>query len=1676
MWYTCRAMKKIICVWLLAAGIAAAAKDAETAVKGVVGEDAKFALSLKQKPGGKARLVRFAEADDVARKCLPNGDEEFLFTYRDPAAPVRAARVTLRRDADGAVRHKLSCEMNQGWFLERTMFPMIEMPCEEAANLVLGSNKGGVSHDPSNWPVGLWLGCESPGSCCASFAAAWNDEAGRYFGIEDAKGYMKSFGFDRTKKGVRFMLQELVWTEGTYTQDYWVVTRRVAKGAEPLRWYDFADIYKEWDRQQTWSRTPFLARTDIPAWMKDAPAFTRFSRQWLGRPDAIRKFVDWWKRDIGDKPVVAALWGWEKVGTWWGPDYFPCHPSDEVFTATMKELRGRGFHPFAWPSGYNWSKVIGDKGDGTYEWDGREKFIKPVESHLVVNVDGSLCHVPAFWLRNGALTTLCGGDPWTHDWWNNLTKDLARRHCDIVQVDQVVGGKIRTCWSPKHGHPIGTGLWMWQTFRRQMEEMHAAIKSVEPDGLIGVEEPNMMYNDLVGIQDYRDLESSADEFAGVYAYLYHGYVPMFQSNPFRDEFFSLAFAAVEGQMPFYKPDFAELELSRPALQNGGFENLVDSVRGPAGWDRLIPNRMLQGVNAGKPLWNFSGCNNMGWLGYAATLEYGDNHGGDVSLRFDVPVKGGRDNGNPIQVSQTVNGLEPGRYMLSAWVKNLNNATAGRDALPRVRTGSLKYGTCDGEMGEIAFPSAGEWTKVSADVSIGTQLRLVIWAPPGTKFLIDDVRLERDGREVMVSGDSPYTKFMKKWIALYQGEGKDFLANGFQVKPPVLTCDTFRIAARKVRAVCFAAYESPSGARALVLANATDKPQRVTGEWDGRPLDIVLAPHDLQLIPAAVAASAPLPAVEQSPLVLFTAMTGRPGAREAEDIFANAEKAGYSQVMVYPRSGLELDYMGEEWLDFVGHCLKEAKRRGMKAWLYDEYNWPSGSCKGRVPMENPEWTYTEYAVRRNADGSFSWEIKRNDQLSMYDKYFDVNAYSVEAIRRFIELTHETYETRFASYMADGTIPGIFTDEPAHPSAMKWTGDKPIVTFRWWKELEEQYRERTGRDFRADVEESLRDPSKTGVWELYTELKSLQFRRAFFDPIRAWAKKVGIETCGHMISEGSPTGACNFNGLPLNTLCGLTLPGMDKIGSQVGKGDEWLTYLTAQYAIEHNSTPGRDVLDAHGGIELFALGPCDLTLSQMAQRIWLAALHGMDTYFLSLYHTTARGFLEKGGYSMYCSPTQPWFGHSADLHAAARTAAKWSRKRFVRDVAIRYPQRLFGRLALGRRAPGEKPPPLCALLNELSWSQISIELVQDDEKSDLKYVFSFKGATILEERSGRTFASAAEVREWLAAERKDAWRVVDASGAVVPGLVVRRYTDGTCAVLNLTDTSFYDLALVKGAEGREKFALHAGGVHLFAPEAAAWKPKKTLAEVKGAWSVACSGDTLRRIWFTTNGVARLSVKAPVKGARWVVCDYPAGSVKIAVNGVAVVVDRPAAAAPYAYAPIYRESAPFDLASGDYELTLSGRADDSVFLPVLWLAGNFAAKEPNEIVARPEKVGLPAPLAAIGLQDYAGDITYRAMVDVPSVERLFLGIDPGGLVVNVRLGGVDLGEKGIPPREWPIPDGLKGRKLPLEVTLTTSIRPVFGPDDVPGTKLGQRLWTKTQLNAARSGLRAAQWLVAP
>ena len=93
----------------------------------------------------------------------------------------------------------------------------------------------------------------------------------------------------------------------------------------------------------------------------------------------------------------------------------------------------------------------------------------------------------------------------------------------------------------------------------------------------------MMYNDLVGIQDYRNCEFLG-EWASVWNYLYHEYVPPFQSNPRRGDRFWQAHCCVDGQMPFLLPSVADGRPDGPALNNGTFERVSEDGRFFPGWE------------------------------------------------------------------------------------------------------------------------------------------------------------------------------------------------------------------------------------------------------------------------------------------------------------------------------------------------------------------------------------------------------------------------------------------------------------------------------------------------------------------------------------------------------------------------------------------------------------------------------------------------------------------------------------------------------------------------------------------------------------------------------------------------------------------------------------------------------------------------------------------------------------------------------------------------------------------------------------------------------------------------------------------------------------------------------------------------------------------------------------
>ena len=60
-----------------------------------------------------------------------------------------------------------------------------------------------------------------------------------------------------------------------------------------------------------------------------------------------------------------------------------------------------------------------------------------------------------------------------------------------------------------------------------------------------------------------------------------------------------------------------------------------------------------------------------------------------------------------------------------------------------------------------------------------------------------------------------------------------------------------------------------------------------------------------------------------------------------------EKGGMGGFFMHARSGLETPYLSTQFLDNIAACVDEAEKRGMKAWIYDENGWPSGTAGGMV---------------------------------------------------------------------------------------------------------------------------------------------------------------------------------------------------------------------------------------------------------------------------------------------------------------------------------------------------------------------------------------------------------------------------------------------------------------------------------------------------------------------------------------------------------------------------------------------------------------------------------------------------------------------------------------------------------------------------------------------------------
>ena len=764
----------------------------------------------------------------------------------------------------------------------------------------------------------------------------------------------------------------------------------------------------------------------------------------------------------------------------------------------------------------------------------------------------------------------------------------------------------------------------------------------------------------------------------------------------------------------------------------------------------------------------------------------------------------------------------------------------------------------------------------------------------------------------------------------------------------------------------------------------------------------LAACILSILPAVLGGAAE----RERSVTMFLALTGRPTVEEVERKLDVLKAGGVDSFMVYPTSGMKLEYLGREFFDVVRAFADGAKRRGMKVWLYDEFNWPSGTCKGRVPAESDDYKLAHLTCARQG-GGFAWsrQFARAADVGMISgdgKRGWSNLLEPRAVDRFIALTHDAYARELTPFFADGTVRGIFTDEPFHMAPV----DLPkatVASVRWYDGLESDYATLSGGgNLRADVEAwaaASNRASHAEVWNRYNTLYARRFRSAYFDRITAWTDARNILSTGHMIIEDNPVESVRFNGDPLQTLAGLSFPGMDEISTKTTPDRmEWLTLHTVQYAIRKNGKGGM--------AELFACGPADRTPAECLKMIRICALHGVTRYFTVMSAMDASWMDEMHGFTTTIGDQQPWFAEFPLFLDAADEAAKWAAKRAVFDVAVRFPRR---QLALAGMKSA-KVPPLNALIRALECAQVGVELIREEDATSAPVVFAFDGETIREERTGHTFVTPDKARDWAVGHVPERFVLREADGVRAKDVLVRNYADGTHAFVRL---------------GNEPPPVKRG------------KP----VAIGGEWDLALTALPTLRLPFDATGAWRLTLECPMDGLRIAVRN----GTRLLVDGHTVPTDEPCDLLRPSFNELYVKSCAFTLSAGVHEFRLEERQlDSNWYLPVAFLAGEFAERA-GRLSPRLRTVAAGS-LASLGLAGYCGTATWRKTVEVPYGDHVRLSLDTGGHFARVKIGGRDLGAVGWGDFSWEVPVDLRGQKAELEITVYTSLLPLFGSPEPP------------------------------
>ena len=665
------------------------------------------------------------------------------------------------------------------------------------------------------------------------------------------------------------------------------------------------------------------------------------------------------------------------------------------------------------------------------------------------------------------------------------------------------------------------------------------------------------------------------------------------------------------------------------------------------------------------------------------------------------------------------------------------------------------------------------------------------------------------------------------------------------------------------------------------------------------------------------------------LIPMLALTGNPTREKIQNTLKGFCNIGIKAALLYPRSGCEVEYMSDRWFEVCRDAIDFARENGMKIWLYDDFNWPSGSCKGSVTKNHPEYIARIMCVE---NGEVKIKSALKDGMKP-DAQILADVLNPDAVRCFIDSTHEVYYSHFGEDFGK-TVEAFFTDEPSFCyNAKRARGEYP-----YYDGIEKDYAEKFRSDFMTDFLHYYNNDVKNAECrdfpKRYYDLLGERFAASYTGQLADWCEKHGILCTGHMLSDGHTVNGIEANGDIFKPLMEMQLPGIDDITTDFN-GNEAILYSVAS-ALRYNGKK-------HLMSELFAYGPCSMTYAAKKRQIMRNAMNGIGRYVLAISHLDARGNTVKSGYFNNFSADTPDCKFMKILSRDAEKAAHFASLDPIVDACVRFPRDEILSCFGNAEKEQEVNELYRQMLFALDEAQISYRPLTDDGGREDKHIFAISGGKIVEENSEMVFDGADGFTAWIKDNVITDAKICETDGTPAEGLLFMRYTNGEYMVIDRASKPHEkrNLMLVRNDIKRE-FELGCFGVYTGEKECDDVICEKAV-DVSSI-DIEYNSPSVKRL-FTENGKAVFTLACDTdillnKSA------YPKEH-PLSLDGEKIGFESSSTVLTPCFNDLYRKSEPLRLKKGEH--IISTDTPDLPFFPAVVLEGDF---DRRTLGKRPEK----------------------------------------------------------------------------------------------------------------------------